>query len=209
MHSILVTHMGTTLGRYRVAMVGAEGAVRACIRLADAVMRIARVHLASWRGTTSTTRARLRGRYGRGRCVRAHVQTTAHTLKKPNRQIPTAVRDATEEAQAKPRESRECEAETDGGRSISKHAERLTSKLDFYNTAVFGYLGRAALRPLYFRDHANGCPEGAPLTKAISAASNSIEFSLNFAPPRIIPFAVRDRRKHARTPARSPRKAAR
>ena len=107
---------------------------------------------------------RRRGRHGRGRSVRAHVRTTAHTLEKPKRQTPTAVRDAPEAAQAKPSKSCECEAGTNDGRSISKHAERLTSKLDFYNTAVFGYLGRAALRPLYFRDHANGCPVGAPLT---------------------------------------------
>ena len=66
-------------------------------------------------------------------------------------------------------------------------AERFTRRLNFYDTAVFGYLGRAALRPLYFRAHG-----GAPLTKAISAALNSIEFNLNFAPPRIIPFAVHD-----------------
>ncbi len=73
-------------------------------------------------------------------------------------------------------------------------AERFTRKLNFYNTAVFGYLGRAALRPLYFRAYASGCPVGAPL-RAISAALDSIEFNLNFAPPRIIPFAVRDRRR--------------
>ena len=73
-------------------------------------------------------------------------------------------------------------------------AERFAGKLNFYNTAVFGDLGRTALRPLYFRAYANGCPRGAPLTKAISAALDSFEFNLNFAPPRIIPFAVRDRR---------------
>ena len=58
MYFILVTHMGATLWRYRVAMVGAKGAVWACNRFADAVMHIARVYLALWRGTTSTTRAR-------------------------------------------------------------------------------------------------------------------------------------------------------
>ena len=69
---------------------------------------------------------------------------------------PTAVRDAPEAAQAKP--SKSYEAGTNDGRL------RLTSKLDFYNTAVFGHLDRSALRPPYFRDHADGCPVGAPLT---------------------------------------------
>ena len=73
-------------------------------------------------------------------------------------------------------------------------AERFAGKLNFYNTAVFDDLGRTALRPLYFRAYASGCPGGAPL-RAISAALDSIEFNLNFAPPRIIPFAVRDRRR--------------
>ena len=73
-------------------------------------------------------------------------------------------------------------------------AERFAGKLNFYNTAVFDDLGRTALRPLYFRAYANGCPRGAPLKKAISAALDSFEFNLNFAPPSFIPFAVRDRR---------------
>jgi hypothetical protein len=42
-------------------------------------------------------------------------------------------------------------------------AERFAGKLDFYKTSVFGYLGRASLRPLYFRAYASGCPRGAPL----------------------------------------------
>ena len=41
-------------------------------------------------------------------------------------------------------------------------AERFTRRLNFYNTAVFGYLGRAALRPLYFRAYASGCPRERP-----------------------------------------------
>ena len=46
MYFILVTHMGATLWRHRVAMFGARGAVWACNRFADAVMHIARVYLA-------------------------------------------------------------------------------------------------------------------------------------------------------------------
>ena len=41
-------------------------------------------------------------------------------------------------------------------------AERFAGKLGFYNTAVFGYLGRAALRPLYFHAYASGCPRERP-----------------------------------------------
>ena len=73
MYFILVTHMGATLCRHRVAMFGARGAVWAHNRLADAVMHIARVYLALWRGTTSTTRARLT----RARSHRADLTRTS------------------------------------------------------------------------------------------------------------------------------------
>jgi hypothetical protein len=107
-------------------------------------------------------------------------------LKKSKRQPPTAVRDALgavialspEAAQVNTERRRESdEAGTEGRQAIAQRRRAVYEEVNSYNTAVFGYLGRAALRPLYFRAYASGCPTGAPLTRAISAASNSIEFN--------------------------------
>ena len=212
MYFILVTHMGATLWRHRVAMFGARGAVWAYNRFADAVMHIARVYLAimavHYVDDTGAVDAGPIAQSGFDAYERM-CELLRIRLKKSKRQPPTAVRDALgvvialspEAAQVKPRETRRVKmlgqkrGFVEADRLSPNDAERFAGKLNFYNTAVFGYLGRAALRPLYFRAYANGCPRGAPLTRAISAALDSIEFNLNFAPPRIIPFAVRDRRR--------------
>ena len=151
------------------------------------------------------------------------MRDTAHTPVKVVTATPTAARDALgvitalspDAAQVKPREARgvkmlgQKRGFVEADRLSPEDAERFAGKLNFYNTAVFGYLGRAALRPLYFRAYARGCPRGAPLTWAVSAAFDSFEFNLNFAPPRIIPFACVTEGDHARTPTSSSRSAAR
>jgi hypothetical protein len=78
---------------------------------------------------------------------------------------------------------------------ITQRRREVCGEAQFLQYSGIRHLGRTALRPLYFRAYAIGCPRGAPLTRAISAALDSIEFNMNFAPPRIIPFAVHDRRR--------------
>ena len=142
-----------------MAIFGARGAVWACNRFADAVMHIARVYLAIMAlHYVDDTGAVDAGPIAQGgfEAYERMCKLLRIRLKKSKRQTPTAVRDALgavialspEAAQVKPSRSGECDAGTEGGQSIAQRAERLTSKLNFYNTAVFGYLGRAALRPL-------------------------------------------------------------
>jgi len=117
MYFILVTHMGATLWRHRVAMFGARGAVWAYNRFADAVMHIARVYLANmavhYVGDTDVVDAGPIAQSGFDAYERT-CELLRIRLKKSKRQPPTAVRDALgvvialspEAAQVKPREVR-------------------------------------------------------------------------------------------------------
>jgi hypothetical protein len=73
----------------------------------------------------------------------------------------------------------------------TKEAEMLTGKLNFYNSAVFGHLGRAALRPLYRRANLGTAGE-RPLSRDLAAALESLLYTIQHAPPRTIPIGIND-----------------
>ena len=147
MYFILVTHMGATLWRHRVAMFGARGAVRAYNRFADAVMHMRECTWPLRRGTTSKTRARpTQARSHKADLTRTSAcETTAHTPEEVETATPPAVRDALgvvialspEAAQVKPREARRVEMPGQKRRFVKQTDYRPTTPRGLRGSSIF------------------------------------------------------------------------
>ena len=202
---LLRTERGWTLWQHLVALFGSRAAVWIYNRFADAIMHIGRVILAvpvlhyvdDFSGVDPGDVAD-----SGFDCFEELSGLLNIKLKYSKRQKPESKREllgvvlGVEDRTATvfPRPDRRekltkyIEEALEQNRLRAAEAEQLAGKIGFYQTAVFGRLGRAALRALYRRARFGG----STLTVDLRAALQAILFMLRHAPPRQICTVFRE-----------------
>jgi hypothetical protein len=200
MFVLLITDAGPTLWRHRVTMFGSKAAVWAYNRFADAIMHLSRTILlcSTLHYVDDFTAIEARPLAASGFAAFEDLSgLLGVVLKQTKRQPPTVSRETLgvvfkitdTEVLVQPKPSRRTKllmvirTALEVGVLSGSDADKHYGKLNFYNTAVFGNIGRAALRPLYRRANFGG----RQLTVDIKAALNSILHVLSYAPPRRVP----------------------
>ena len=205
MWMILMTMYGPTLWQHLMTLFGSKAAVWAYNRFGDAIMHVVRIMLClllvhyvdDYSGVDPEPIAP-----SGFHAFEDVMQLLGVMLKESKRQPPAVERETTgvnlgiydKEAVVSPKTGRRDKIGAFVQKALcdddlgQKAAESLAGKVNHFNTAVYGRLGRAALRAIYRRSRFGGRKLGTDLV----ASLQSVRHLLMEAPPRRIPLMSGD-----------------